>query len=112
MSLGARQIAVAGAPPVGCVPSQRLIAGGVRRQCATDRNQLALLYNRKLNQEINKLAGRLPGVNIFYMDLYSILADMIQRYHALGKHLINTIEIISNTYEHCIVSPSDSWMGG
>ncbi|XP_062205214.1 GDSL esterase/lipase EXL3-like [Phragmites australis] len=81
---GARQIAVAGAPPVGCIPSQRRIAGGVRKQCATDRNQLALLFNRKLAVEVGRMAGRFRGVNIFYVDLYSILADMITRYQALG----------------------------
>ncbi|XP_062205820.1 GDSL esterase/lipase At3g14820-like [Phragmites australis] len=85
IELGARQIAVTGVPPVGCAPAQRLIAGGLwRRQCATDLNQLALLYNRKLTQEIAKLAGRFRGVNLVYIDLYSILNDIIQRYQALG----------------------------
>ncbi|AQK65832.1 anther-specific proline-rich protein APG [Zea mays] len=81
---GARQIALTGAPPVGCVPSQRRIAGGVRMQCATDRNQLALLFNRKLSLEVAKLSGKYRGVNIFYVDLYSVLADVVQRYQALG----------------------------
>ncbi|WVZ58021.1 hypothetical protein U9M48_008335 [Paspalum notatum var. saurae] len=81
---GARQIALTGAPPVGCVPSQRRTAGGVRKQCATDRNQLALMFNRKLSQEVAKLAARHRGVNIFYADLYSILADVVERYQALG----------------------------
>lgn len=81
---GARQIALTGAPPVGCVPSQRRMAGGVRSQCATDRNQLALMFNRKLSLEAAKLAGRYRGVNIFFVDLYSILADVVTRYKELG----------------------------
>ncbi|KAK3153472.1 hypothetical protein QOZ80_2BG0173770 [Eleusine coracana subsp. coracana] len=81
---GAKQIAVAGAPPVGCIPSQRRIAGGLRTQCATDRNQLALMFNRKLSVELSRLAGRNRGVNIFFVDMYSILADLVQRYEALG----------------------------
>ncbi|XP_006662173.2 GDSL esterase/lipase EXL3-like [Oryza brachyantha] len=81
---GARLILVVGAPPVGCVPAQRIIAGGVRRQCATDRNQVALLYNRKLSQEINRLNGQLAGVKIIYVDLYSILTDVMHGYQALG----------------------------
>jgi len=48
-----------------------MVAGGVRRQCATDRNQLALLYNRKLAQETAKLAGSFHGVNLVYIDLYA-----------------------------------------
>jgi phospholipase/lecithinase/hemolysin len=81
---GARQIALTGAPPIGCVPSQRRMAGGVKTQCATDRNQLALMFNRKLSLEVAKLAGRFRGVNIFYVDLYSILGDVVQRYKDLG----------------------------
>ena len=46
-------------------------------QCATDRNQLALLYNRKLAQEMAKLAGSFHGVNLVYIDLYAILADIV-----------------------------------
>ena len=62
-----------------------MVAGGVRRQCATDRNQLALLYNRKLAQETAKLAGSFHGVNLVYIDPYAILADIVQRFQALDK---------------------------
>uniref|UniRef100_A0A0E0EVQ5 SGNH hydrolase-type esterase domain-containing protein n=1 Tax=Oryza meridionalis TaxID=40149 RepID=A0A0E0EVQ5_9ORYZ len=81
---GARLLVVVGAPPVGCVPAQRIIAGGVRRQCATPRNQVALLYNRKLGQEIGRLNAKLAGVKIVLVDLYNILADVMHRYQALG----------------------------
>ncbi|CAN6311569.1 unnamed protein product [Urochloa humidicola] len=84
ISMGARQIAVTGVPPVGCAPAQRLIGGGLRRQCAQDLNQLALLYNRELSREVDKLARRFRDVNLVYIDLYAILADIIQRYQALG----------------------------
>ncbi|KAG8095508.1 hypothetical protein GUJ93_ZPchr0012g20984 [Zizania palustris] len=84
VDLGARLVAVVGAPPVGCVPAQRIIAGGVRRQCATNRNQVALLFNRKLSQEINRLNSKFPGVKIVYIDLYSIVSDVMHRYKALG----------------------------
>ncbi|KAL6642501.1 hypothetical protein ACP70R_020682 [Stipagrostis hirtigluma subsp. patula] len=84
IDLGVRQIAVTGVPPVGCAPAQQLIAGGLRRQCATDRNQMAQLYNGELSQEIAKMASRFRGVNLVYIDLYSILDDIVQRYQALG----------------------------
>lgn len=80
----ARLLVVVGAPPVRCVPAQRIIAGGVRRQCATPRNQVALLYNRKLGQEIGRLNAKLAGVKIVLVDLYNILADVMHRYQALG----------------------------
>uniref|UniRef100_A0A0D9XHQ9 SGNH hydrolase-type esterase domain-containing protein n=1 Tax=Leersia perrieri TaxID=77586 RepID=A0A0D9XHQ9_9ORYZ len=84
VSQGARLFVVVGAPPVGCTPAQRIIAGGVKRQCATDRNQVSLLYNRNLGQEINRLNGQLAGVKIVFVDLYNILSDVMHRYQALG----------------------------
>ncbi|KAL5224655.1 hypothetical protein ABZP36_011294 [Zizania latifolia] len=89
VDLGARLVVVVGAPPVGCVPAQRIIAGGVRRQCATNRNQVALLFNRKLSQEISRLNGKLPGVKIVNIDLYSLVSDVMHRYQALASVLCN-----------------------
>uniref|UniRef100_A0ACD5YEE2 Uncharacterized protein n=1 Tax=Avena sativa TaxID=4498 RepID=A0ACD5YEE2_AVESA len=83
-NLGAKRIALTGAPPVGCVPSQRMIAGGIRKQCATDRNQLAILFNRKAREEMAKLSAKLPGVTLVYIDLYGILADVVERHEQLG----------------------------
>lgn len=43
--LGARRIGVFGIPPIGCLPSQRTLQGGVQRQCAENYNELAQLFN-------------------------------------------------------------------
>ncbi|KAF7077950.1 hypothetical protein CFC21_099128 [Triticum aestivum] len=90
--LGAKRIALVGAPPVGCLPSQRMIAGGLRKQCATDRNQLALLFNHRVGQEMAKLGVRLPGVTLVNVDIYTILADVIYRPEAFG---------LNNTHDAC-----------
>lgn len=79
-----------GVPPVGCVPAQRLIAGGLQRQCATDRNKLAQLYNNKLSQEVARLAAKFLDVNLVYIDLYAILDDIVQRYQQLGIYMLQT----------------------
>ncbi|KAI5015679.1 hypothetical protein ZWY2020_057069 [Hordeum vulgare] len=84
VSLGAKTIAVTGAPPVGCVPSQRILAGGIRRQCSPDRNQLALMFNNKVKQRMAALGPKLPGVKLIFIDLYAIFEDVIQRHEALG----------------------------
>ena len=84
VDLGAKRVALTGAPPVGCLPSQRMIAGGIRKQCATDRNQLAIMFNRKVSQEMAKLNARLPGVTLVYIDLYGIFSEMIEKHDAMG----------------------------
>ncbi|RZS22181.1 hypothetical protein BHM03_00054924 [Ensete ventricosum] len=52
---GARRIAIMGAPPIGCMPSQRTLAGGIERES-----------------------------RIVYIDIYTSLLDMILRPFAYG----------------------------
>lgn len=76
-SMGTRRIAVIGAPPIGCVPSQRTIGGGLHRDCFTKENDLAILFNSKLAAEIRRLQK--PDAKIVYVDIYYPLLDVIQR---------------------------------
>ncbi|KAL4650417.1 hypothetical protein ACB092_01G086400 [Castanea dentata] len=77
-SLGARRIGVLGAPPIGCVPSQRTIAGGLRRQCGEGQNQLAKLFNAKLTTLLDSLNRDMPNSRMVYFDIYSPLLDLIE----------------------------------
>ncbi|KAM4130129.1 hypothetical protein ACJW30_01G077600 [Castanea mollissima] len=77
-SLGARRIGVLGAPPIGCVPSQRTIAGGLRRQCGEGQNQLAKLFNAKLTTLLDSLNRDMPNSKMFYLDIYNPLLDLIE----------------------------------
>ncbi|XP_040383797.1 GDSL esterase/lipase EXL3-like [Oryza brachyantha] len=72
---GARRIAVLGMPPIGCVPSQRGIAGG--GACDAARNRAARLFNARLEQEIVSLQRTLQCRSIGYVDIYGVLEDMI-----------------------------------
>lgn len=83
---GARRINIAGAPPIGCVPSQRTNAGGLERECVPLYNQAAVVFNTALEKEIKRLNGSeaLPGSVLKYIDLYTPLLDMIQRPDAYG----------------------------
>ncbi|KAI4321652.1 hypothetical protein MLD38_035010 [Melastoma candidum] len=74
--LGARRIAVFSAPPIGCVPSQRTLAGGALRGCGEDYNQAAQMFNAKLSSRINYLNSR-PNSKMVYIDVYSPLLDLI-----------------------------------
>lgn len=76
--LGARRIAVFSAPPIGCLPSQRTLAGGLHRMCVERYNQAAQVYNSKLSLELETLGNTLPQSRIVYIDIYSPLLDLIQ----------------------------------
>ncbi|CAI9755820.1 unnamed protein product [Fraxinus pennsylvanica] len=77
--LGARRIAVFSLPPVGCVPSQRTLAGGGYRMCVEKYNRAAQLVNSKLSSECKSLAKKLPKSRVVYIDIYEPLLDLIQR---------------------------------
>ena len=85
--LGARRIAILSAPPIGCVPSQRTLAGGIIRECAEKYNDAAKLFNSKLSKELDSLDRNLPNSNIVYIDVYNPLLDIIVNYQKYGNRL-------------------------
>ncbi|KAL5577275.1 hypothetical protein UlMin_018974, partial [Ulmus minor] len=89
--LGVRRIAVFSAPPIGCVPSQRTVGGGLERGCAEDRNQMAKLFNSKLEAELGTLGKSLPDkhTRIVYVDVYNPLLDMINNPLQYGFKIAN-----------------------
>lgn len=95
--LGARKIAVASAPPVGCVPEQRTLDGGPRRECSESANQMAQLFNKKLSAKIDALNAQLPGSRLIYVDVYSILVDIIQNHSNYGTSTYTHIHIDTHT---------------
>ncbi|CAN1824636.1 GDSL esterase/lipase EXL3, partial [Linum perenne] len=82
--LGARKIGVFNAPPIGCVPSQRTLAGGDDRKCAEDRNEAALMFNSKLEPKLKSLGQALPRSKIVYIDVYTPLLQLIQNPRKFG----------------------------
>ncbi|KAK1392930.1 GDSL esterase/lipase EXL3-like [Heracleum sosnowskyi] len=76
--LGARRIGVFGVPPIGCVPSQRTLSGGLNRDCVETYNQAAVVYNSKLSSQLETLGNSLPQSKILYIDIYNPLLDLIQ----------------------------------
>ncbi|KAL1561104.1 GDSL esterase/lipase EXL3-like [Salvia divinorum] len=75
--LGARRIAVFGAPPIGCLPAQRTLAGGLARMCSEEENQAARLFNNKLPPALSSLAKGLSQSRLVYINIYDPLLDLI-----------------------------------
>ncbi|KAK7246406.1 hypothetical protein RIF29_41274 [Crotalaria pallida] len=81
---GARRIVVAGAPPMGCLPVMITLNSPnvVERKCIDEYSSVARDYNKFLQNELHALQLQLnankQGVNIFYVDIYGPLDDMIQ----------------------------------
>ncbi|KAG9442749.1 hypothetical protein H6P81_018603 [Aristolochia fimbriata] len=75
--LGARKVAIVGAPPVGCVPSQRTLGGGIFRQCQDSYNQASILFNSKLSKEIDNLSAAFTGAKMIYVDIYKTLLNLV-----------------------------------
>ncbi|CAJ2675782.1 unnamed protein product [Trifolium pratense] len=75
--LGARRIGVFNAPPMGCVPFQRTMAGGIERKCVQEYNDAAVFFNNKLSIGIASFKQNFPSSRIAYMDVYNPLLDII-----------------------------------
>ncbi|KAE9603521.1 hypothetical protein Lal_00001947 [Lupinus albus] len=82
--LGARRIGVLSAPPIGCVPSQRTLAGGILRECPKGHNEAAKLFNSKLSKNLHSLNQNSPNSRIIYIDVYNPLLDIILNYQNYG----------------------------
>ncbi|XWS25935.1 hypothetical protein CRYUN_Cryun27aG0109900 [Craigia yunnanensis] len=88
-ALGARRIGVFSTPPIGCVPSQRTLAGGIERECADDYNVAARLFNKKLYAVLDSLQTSLPNGKFVYIDVYNPLLDLIENPKKYGFEVVN-----------------------
>lgn len=76
LQTGARKIAIVSIPPIGCVPSQRTLSGGLSRDCAAPQNQMARSINSGLTAQMPKLQSQFPSSKVVLVDIYGILNDM------------------------------------
>ncbi|XP_072957845.1 GDSL esterase/lipase EXL3-like [Typha angustifolia] len=84
--MGARKIGYVGLPPIGCVPSQRTVGGGITRECEPKRNQAAQLFNSQIKSSIDDLVKEYnsDGSKVVYIDIFSVLLDLINQPYAYG----------------------------
>ncbi|GMJ14876.1 hypothetical protein like AT1G75900 [Hibiscus trionum] len=87
--LGARRIGVLSTPPIGCVPSQRTLGGGIERECAEDYNVAARLFNNKLSSLLNSFRTSMSDGRFVYIDVYYPLLDLIQNPKKSGFEVAN-----------------------
>ncbi|KAF3523429.1 hypothetical protein F2Q69_00051686 [Brassica cretica] len=83
---GARRIQVFGVPPLGCVPSQRTVAGGPTRSCVGRFNDATKLYNAKLSANLDSLSRNLRENTLIYIDIYDSLLEIILDPQQYGKY--------------------------
>lgn len=86
--LGAKKIGVFSAVPVGCVPLQRTVFGGMfTRGCVKPLNDMAKQFNARLSPALESLDKELDGV-ILYINVYDTLFNMIQHPSKYGKLIL------------------------
>jgi len=84
--LGARKIGVFGIPPIGCMPCQRTLSGGLGRLCVEEHNQAAQLANTKISLALNgSLSKKLPQSKLVFIDIYDPMLDLILNPQKYGK---------------------------
>ncbi|KAG6402101.1 hypothetical protein SASPL_138973 [Salvia splendens] len=92
---GAKNIAIIGLPPLGCLPmdttvfpppspssapsqkSENLTGDLFRRECKAKHNADAKEYNAKLEVRVKRMMVAMPTLKVIYMDLFTPMMDMI-----------------------------------
>ncbi|KAJ9675061.1 hypothetical protein PVL29_024137 [Vitis rotundifolia] len=87
--LGARRIGVSSVPPLGCLPSQRSLTGGIQRECVEKYNEASKLFNTKLSSGLDSLNTNFPLAKFVYVDIYNPLLDIIQNPQKSGFEVVN-----------------------
>ncbi|XP_065864523.1 GDSL esterase/lipase EXL4-like [Euphorbia lathyris] len=80
--LGARKIGFMGTLPLGCLPGNRAFAGEIF--CNEIMNMGAKYFNSKLEEAMGDLQRTLPGADIFYIDVYNPLMEIVRNYERYG----------------------------
>ncbi|KAL6995874.1 hypothetical protein U1Q18_006008 [Sarracenia purpurea var. burkii] len=86
--LGGKRLTIFGIPPIGCLPSQRTLAGGEVRECSESYNKAAQLYNTKLRTSLNSLNTNFNDstkARVVYVDIYNPILDIIQNRDKYGS---------------------------
>lgn len=80
-------MAIAGLPPIGCLPIQIVTRYGSSGNlaCLEDQNSDCQAYNKKLKRLLPPLQSSLPGSRILYADIYDPLSDMVSQPQKYGK---------------------------
>ena len=84
-SLGARKVSLGALPPMGCLPLERTTNFFGGSDCVEEYNNVAVDFNRKLDNLVGKLNKQLPGMKVVLSNPYFILIHLIQKPTYYGK---------------------------
>ncbi|KAI5333844.1 hypothetical protein L3X38_023976 [Prunus dulcis] len=82
--LGARKMSISGLPPMGCLPLERttnILSGS---DCIEEYNDVARIFNEKLQGLIEKLSKKLVRIQLVLSNPYDILLEIIQNPATFG----------------------------
>lgn len=82
-------------PPLGYLPSQRTIAGGIQRDVVVKINDAVQIFNTKLSKKLDSLQHNFPDSRMVYIDVYNPLLDIIVNYQRYGNF---TFHFSKNTF--------------
>ncbi|KAF0932535.1 hypothetical protein E2562_010420 [Oryza meyeriana var. granulata] len=74
--LGARKVVFNSLPPLGCIPSQRVLSDD--GECLDDVNAYAIQFNAAAANLLKRLNAKLPGACMSLADCYSIVMELIE----------------------------------
>lgn len=87
--LGARRIGVFSLSPIGCLPLQRTVKGGIDRDCVEIVNEGALIFNSKLSSSLVDLGKKHPDSRLVYLENYIEMHDIIINHTHYGKYYLH-----------------------
>ncbi|CAM8912519.1 unnamed protein product [Rhodiola kirilowii] len=88
--VGARRIGIFDAPPLGCLPSQRTLAGLFHgRPCIEQYNQAAQLYNSKLQRVVDSFNKKNSDATAHVFEIYNPILDLVQNPAKNGFEVID-----------------------
>lgn len=84
-NLGARKVNIAGVPPMGCLPLERVMNLLGSESCNQEHNKVAADFNSKLQSMMLPLSKELPEIKLVYSDLYTPFMDVVKDPSSYGE---------------------------
>ena len=88
--LGAKKILVFSTPPIGSFPLARTMAGGPHRMTVNKYNEAAKSFNSMLKCQLQLLGKNLPESQLYYVDFYYPLLNIIENPKKYGMYYYST----------------------
>ncbi|KAI4308417.1 hypothetical protein L6164_031495 [Bauhinia variegata] len=98
-ALGARKISLTGLVPIGCLPLERLVNIFGHHGCNQEYNNVALSFNKKLDNMVCRLNRELTQITLFTTKAYEIVNDIIKNPSKYGFEVVEKACCSTGTFE-------------